>query len=74
MGYDVLGLELSRTAAAHAAGPLGRRCARAGEAFAAAADESFDVIVMADVIEHLETRRPRSTPAPRCWPRAACCA
>ncbi len=54
-GYDVLGLELSRTAAAHARDALGLHVREEPvEAFAAAAEERFDVIVLADVIEHLE--------------------
>ena len=55
MGYDVLGLELSRTAAGHARDVLGLPVAEQPlETFAAATTERFDVIVLADVIEHLE--------------------
>ena len=55
MGYDVLGLELSRAAAGHARDVLGLPVSEQPvEAFAAAASERFDAIVLADVIEHLE--------------------
>jgi SAM-dependent methyltransferase len=55
MGYDVLGLELSRSAAAYARTALGLPVEEQPlEAFAAMASERFDVIVLADVIEHLE--------------------
>ena len=55
MGYDVLGLELSRTAAGYARDVLGLPVAEQPlEAFAAATTERFDVIVLADLIEHLE--------------------
>ena len=55
MGYDVLGLELSRTAAGHARDVLGLPVAEQPlETFAAATTERFDVIVLADLLEHLE--------------------
>ena len=55
MGYDVLGLELSRTAAGYARDVLGLTVAEQPvEAFAASRPSAFDVIVLADVIEHLE--------------------
>jgi 2-polyprenyl-3-methyl-5-hydroxy-6-metoxy-1,4-benzoquinol methylase len=55
MGYDVLGLELSRTAARHATGTLGLDVLQEPvEGFAASTSDRFDVIVLADVIEHLD--------------------
>jgi len=55
MGYDVLGLELSRAAAGHARDVLGLPVEEEPvEAFADAAPDRFDAIVLADVIEHLE--------------------
>ena len=55
MGFDVLGLELSRTAAAHARDKLGLPVSEEPvESFASSDRERFDVIVLADVIEHLE--------------------
>ncbi len=54
-GFDVLGLELSRTAAGYARDVLGLPVSEQPvEAFAERADERFDAIVLADVIEHLE--------------------
>jgi SAM-dependent methyltransferase len=54
-GYDVLGLELSRSAAAHAREVLGLPVnEQPVEAFAADTAARFDVIVLADVIEHLD--------------------
>jgi SAM-dependent methyltransferase len=54
-GYEVLGLELSRSAAGYARDVLGLPVAeRAVEAFAADSGERFDAIVLADVIEHLD--------------------
>ena len=51
-GYDVLGLELSATAAAHARDVLGLPVREAPlEALTA---EQFDAIVLADVLEHLD--------------------
>ena len=52
-GYDVVGLELSRAAARHAREKLGLDVREVPlEEFASW--ESFDVVVLADVIEHLE--------------------
>jgi SAM-dependent methyltransferase len=52
-GYDVVGLELSRDAAAHAREGLGLDVREEPlEAFAD--DDGFDAVVLADVIEHLE--------------------
>jgi SAM-dependent methyltransferase len=54
-GYDGLGLELSRSAAGYARDVLGLAVEEQPvEDFAAGATERFDVIVLADVIEHLE--------------------
>ena len=55
MGYEVQGLELSRTAAGHARDVLGLEVREEPvEAFAASRQRGFDVVVLADVIEHLE--------------------
>jgi SAM-dependent methyltransferase len=55
LGYDVLGLELSRTAAGYARDVLGLSVEEEPvEAFAGATADRFDVVVLADVIEHLE--------------------
>jgi SAM-dependent methyltransferase len=55
MGYDVHGLELSRTAAGYARDVLGLTVdEQAVEAFAANTEREFDVVVLADVVEHLE--------------------
>ena len=52
-GYDGVGLELSRTAAAHARDTLGLDVRE--EPLAGFVDrERFDVIILADVIEHVE--------------------
>ncbi|MBI5104304.1 MAG: methyltransferase domain-containing protein, partial [Solirubrobacterales bacterium] len=54
-GYDAAGLELSRAAAAHARGVLGLEVHQVAlEEFAGAADETFDVVVLADVLEHVD--------------------
>ena len=55
MGYDTLGLELSRTGAGHARDVLGLEvCEEPVEDFAMTA-ERFDVVVLADVLEHTVT-------------------
>jgi SAM-dependent methyltransferase len=55
LGHDVLGLELSRTAARHAREVLGLDVREEPvEAFAGGGAAGFDVVVLADVIEHLE--------------------
>jgi SAM-dependent methyltransferase len=54
-GYDVLGLELSTAAVGHARSRLGVEVEQVAlEDFAAAAGERFDVVVLADVLEHLD--------------------
>jgi SAM-dependent methyltransferase len=54
-GYDVLGLELSRTAVGYARDVLGLAVEEEPlERFAEGATARFDVIVLADVIEHLD--------------------
>jgi 2-polyprenyl-3-methyl-5-hydroxy-6-metoxy-1,4-benzoquinol methylase len=54
-GYDVLGLELSAAAAQHARDALGVPVLEVAlEEFAVAQRERFDVIVLADVLEHLD--------------------
>ena len=55
LGYRVQGLELSRIAADHARDVLGLAVEEQPvERFAAEAGRRFDVIVLADVVEHLE--------------------
>lgn len=54
-GYDVMGLELSTRAAAHARDRLGLTVLEAPlEALGAVQDGRWDVVVLADVLEHLE--------------------
>jgi SAM-dependent methyltransferase len=54
-GYDVLGLELSAAAVAHATSRLGVPVEQVAlEDFAAGTAERFDVVVLADVLEHLD--------------------
>jgi SAM-dependent methyltransferase len=54
-GYDVLGLELSATAAQHARDALGLPVLElALEDFVADPGERFDVMVLSDVLEHLD--------------------
>jgi SAM-dependent methyltransferase len=54
-GYDVLGLELSAVAARHARDTFGVPVLETAlEDFVAVPEERFDVIVLADVIEHLD--------------------
>lgn len=54
-GYGVLGLEVSAAAAAHSRDTLGLDVREVPlEDFVHTADERFDIIVLADVLEHLE--------------------
>jgi SAM-dependent methyltransferase len=53
-GYEVSGLELSRSAAEYATGALGLDVRQESLESAAASDERYEVIVLADVIEHLD--------------------
>lgn len=53
-GYEVRGIELSAAAVAHARDKLGLRVDEVALEAAELADERFDVIVLADVIEHLD--------------------
>lgn len=54
-GYDALGLELSTAAIRHATHELGVAVEQVAlEDFAAATDACFDVVVLADVLEHVD--------------------
>jgi 2-polyprenyl-3-methyl-5-hydroxy-6-metoxy-1,4-benzoquinol methylase len=53
-GFEVSGLELSRAAAGYARDVLGLEVAEATLDDAAATGERYDVIVLADVVEHLD--------------------
>jgi SAM-dependent methyltransferase len=54
LGYDVAGLELSRMASEHAREVLGLEVAEETLEAAAARDARYDVVVLADVLEHLD--------------------
>jgi 2-polyprenyl-3-methyl-5-hydroxy-6-metoxy-1,4-benzoquinol methylase len=54
LGYDVAGLELSRAAARYARDVLGLDVAEETLEAAATRDARYDVVVLADVLEHLE--------------------
>ena len=69
-GYETVGLELSREAARHARS-LGLDVRELpleafGEGTNGDSPGSFDVVVLADVLEHLDDPVPRSTSARRC--------
>jgi 2-polyprenyl-3-methyl-5-hydroxy-6-metoxy-1,4-benzoquinol methylase len=54
LGYEVSGIELSQSAAEYAAGVLGLDVAQESVEAHAASGRRYDVIVLADVIEHLD--------------------
>ena len=72
-GYEVMGLELSASSAEYGREILGLDIHEHALADFSD-DEGFDVIVLADVLEHLDDPVAASTAARACWRPAACCA